>query len=409
MPDTPSSPLLKRMPPGVWMVLVWCAATTYSLVLDEPPGWSRWALLFAREEYAVPRWPQLAVALLLVVCAGLPRVRPLPALALLLTGTIVTTAALSVKDIPLPQFLAVDVALAFVAATRPRRTSLAAGAMALTALVGYAAARVLLGMLVSASSVMVVALTTVIAWLIGDSIHQSRVHAEALNARAAQQAITEERLRIARELHDMVAHSIGIVAIQAGVGSRVIDSQPAEARKALSAIEATSRETLSGLRRMLGALRRAEARPVPSPGGGERAPEPATGLADVERLAQRATAAGVRTDVCWKGERSPLPAEVDAAAYRIIQEAVTNVLRHAGARHCRVTVDRREGELYVEVVDDGKGGAPAGGAHGTDGTGWGIAGMRERAGLLSGRFSAGPWSGGGFRVEAGLPVPTGPR
>jgi signal transduction histidine kinase len=229
-------------------------------------------------------------------------------------------------------------------------------------------------------------------------MRQSHVHAETLRAQATVQAVTAERLRIARELHDMVAHSIGIIAIQAGVGSRVIDTQPAEARNALSAIEATSRETLSGLRRMLGALRRAE------PGSeSEAAPlDPSPGLADLDRLAATTADAGVRVEVQWRGQRRPLPADIDLSAFRIIQEAVTNVVRHAGTGHCRVSIDHQDEELSIEVVDDGRGCTIAG-------TGYGVIGMRERVGLLHGDLSVGPRPEGGFRVAARLPVPAGVR
>jgi signal transduction histidine kinase len=205
-----------------------------------------------------------------------------------------------------------------------------------------------------------------------------------------------ERLRIARELHDMVAHSIGIIAIQAGSGRRVFDARPDEARDALAAIEATSRETLSGLRRMVTGLRRAD----PEPGPGQAPLGPAPGLADIDRLAATALDAGVqvKVDVDWHGSREPLPADIDLSAFRIIQEAVTNVVRHAGTGQCQVAIDQRDGQLSIEVTDSGRGGSAAG-------TGYGITGMRERAALLGGDFSAGPRPGGGFRVTARLPLP----
>ena len=185
-----------------------------------------------------------------------------------------------------------------------------------------------------------------------------------------------ERLRIARELHDIVAHSIGIIAIQAGSGRRVFDARPDEARDAMATIEATSRETLSGLRRMVTGLRRAE----PEPGPGQAPLGPAPGLADIERLAATTLDAGVQVDVDWHGSREPLPADIDASAFRIIQEAMP------------------DGQLSIEVTDSGHGGTAAG-------TGYGITGMRERAALLGGDFSAGPRPGGGFRVTARLPLP----
>jgi signal transduction histidine kinase len=243
-----------------------------------------------------------------------------------------------------------------------------------------------------------VPLVMVIAWLIGNSIRQAQARAELVRAQAAAQTAMAERLRIARELHDIVAHSIGIIAIQAGSGRSVCDASPAEARDALAAIEATSRQTLSGLRRMMTGLRRAEAGPWP----GHAPPDPAPGLADTERLAAMTLEAGVQVEVEWLGSREPLPADIDLSAFRIIQEAVTNVVRHAGTDRCLVWIDQQDGYLSIEVTDSGHGGGAAG-------TGYGITGMRERAALLGGDFSAGPRPGGGFRVAARLPVPAPTR
>lgn len=228
-------------------------------------------------------------------------------------------------------------------------------------------------------------------------VRERREHAVELRSQEVAEAVIAERLRIARELHDMVAHSIGIIAIQAGVGSRVIRTQPAEALEALRAIETTSRETLSGLRRTLVALRQAD----PGTEGSGRAPlTPSPGLADLERLAAATADAGVHVDVRLGGEQRPLPADIDLSAYRIVQEALTNVVRHAGTGHCRVAIDYGDGELSVEIVDDGRGATEDGPAHG-----FGIVGMRERVALLQGRLSAGPRPGGGFRVAARLPLP----
>ncbi|MFC8667171.1 sensor histidine kinase [Streptomyces sp. NPDC057199] len=405
MPATPRLPLLKRIPPGVWTAVIWCAglaltllmrfrlpgqeeADAYRTVLISGTKWEGWALL------------ALGTALTLGGGALLRR-RPLWALALMLAGSIGGTSALSVDAIPPLQFLAVDLTLYFVAAARPRRTGVVAVSMALVTLAGFLAVRVLSGWGIGTTTELIVALMSVIAWLIGDSMHQSRVHAEQLRAQAAAQAVTAERLRIARELHDMVAHTIGIVALQAGAARRVIDTRPELAREALGEVENASRETLSGLRRMLGALRRAE--PGRAPEATPFDPSPAPGLADIDRLAERTTAAGVRVEVRWQGERQALPPEIGMSAYRIVQEAVTNVVRHAGARSCRVTVDCRDEELAIEVVDSGNGPGRAAA------TGYGLLGMRERVGLLHGEFSAAPRPEGGFRVAARLPVPTGVR
>jgi signal transduction histidine kinase len=214
----------------------------------------------------------------------------------------------------------------------------------------------------------ITAVMLVIGWLIGNSVHQARAHAEQLRAQAATQAVTGERLRIARELHDMVAHSTGIVALQAGAARRIIDTQPSLAREALGEIEAASREALAGLRRTLGALRESD----PADAAGSMPTEAMPGLADIDRLAAATAAAGVRVEVRWLGQRRPLPQEISLSAYRIIQEAVTNVVRHADTRACQVTVDCRADELSIEVVDAGRG-------HGTTtGTGYGLPDDRAR-------------------------------
>ncbi|MEV1178497.1 sensor histidine kinase, partial [Nonomuraea sp. NPDC049784] len=257
---------------------------------------------------------------------------------------------------------------------------------------GYLTIRLLCGWPIGMSAELAVAMTTVIAWLIGYSVRQAREHAETLIARATVQAITDERLRISRELHDTVAHSIGVIALQAGAARRVIDTQPGRASQALGEIETVGREALSGLRRMLGALRHSEADREAAE------PRPSPGLTDLDQLAAATTDAGVRVEVSRRGEPYRLPPEIDISAYRIIQEAVTNVVRHAGTGSCRVSVDYRDGELAIEVLDDGRG------PRRTPGSGYGLIGMRERVSLLHGTFAAGPRAEGGFRVAAHLPL-----
>ena len=242
------------------------------------------------------------------------------------------------------------------------------------------------------------ALWLAIAWVLGYALRKRREYAAALREQSAARALMAERLRIARELHDSVAHSIGIVAILAGAATRVFDSQPTQSRQALDSIETMSRETLTGLQCMLSALRRAETDDT-SPQSA--ALQPADSLADLERLAARAADADVRVEVTWRGERRPLPPQVDLSAFRIIQEAVTNVVRHSGTRACRVDVGFEPGELSIEVLDDGHGLAhPRTGAAG----GFGLLGMCERVALLSGQFHAGTRPEGGFRVAVRLPA-----
>ncbi|WP_405006824.1 sensor histidine kinase [Kitasatospora purpeofusca] len=292
-------------------------------------------------------------------------------------------------------YLAVDLALGFIVATRARRASAVAAGVSLVVQLllvgGFAHGD---GLIVN---LLISLLAMVAACTVGLLSRERREHATELRAQAVAEAVVAERLRIARELHDMVAHSIGIIAIQAGVGSRVIRTQPEEAGEALRTIESTSRETLSGLRRTLVALRQAD----PDAEVSGRAPlAPSPGLADLERLVAATADAGVRVDVRRSGEQRPLPADIDLSAYRIVQEALTNVVRHSGTGRCRVTIEYGDGELSVEIVDDGHGATEDGSAHG-----FGIVGMRERVALLHGRLSAGPRPGGGFRVAARLPLP----
>jgi signal transduction histidine kinase len=341
-------------------------------------------------------WAFPALICALLASAVLLRRRPLTALAVMLAGSVATMALkpiMPASALQIPIAGAVGIEICYIAVTRTRRVSATGLAMVGAGLLIPGPGGVNLAPFRGG-----VAVVTIIAWLIGHSIRQAQARAELLRAQAAAQTVMAERLRIARELHDIVAHSIGIIAIQAGAGRRVFDARPAEARDALAAIEATSRETLSGLRRMVTGLRRAE----PGSGPGQAPLGPAPGLADIERLAAMTLDAGVQVDVDWHGSREPLPADIDLSAFRIIQEAVTNVVRHAGTGQCRILIDQQDGQLSIEVTDSGRGGSVAG-------TGYGIVGMRERAALLGGDFSAGPRPGGGFRVAARLPVPAPAR
>jgi signal transduction histidine kinase len=347
-------------------------------------------------------FPVLGCALL--ASALLLRRRPLTALAVLFGGSVASMALKSpvpASTLQIVAACAAGIELCYIAATCTRRVSVTGVAMAgaglLILLLGVPSPGMHRDGIVGPAVPLVpiaVPLVTIIAWLIGNSIRQAQARAELVRAQAAAQTAMAERLRIARELHDMVAHSIGIIAIQAGSGRRVFDARPDEARDALATIEATSRETLSGLRRMVKGLRNAD----PEAGPGQAPLDSAPGLAGIERLAATTLDAGVQVDVDWHSSREPLPADIDASAFRIIQEAVTNVVRHAGTGQCRVSIGQQDRQLSLEVTDSGRGGSGAG-------TGYGITGMRERATLLGGDFSAGPHPGGGFRVTARLPLP----
>ncbi|MFD8751328.1 sensor histidine kinase [Kitasatospora sp. NPDC059577] len=380
-------PLLKRLPAGVWVGALWTLVIVFRVFTRE----DELRLLFEYDGN-IESMPLLVTAVVTTLVTALLVRLPLAAIAVALAGFLFTLGMTRVPETTVAQFLIADVVVGHTAATRSRAVSLCAAAMPVAVAAGMLSWGAWNGYPVNPMAFGALAGTVLIAWLVGNTVHQGRAHTEALRGRATEQAVTAERLRIARELHDMVAHNIGIIAIQAGMGSRVMDTQPAETRNALNAIEATSRETLAGLRRMLGALRAGEQESAPL--------EVAPGLAELDRLVERSAGAGVRVALTRDGEPRALPADVDLAAFRIVQEAVTNVVKHSGTRDCHVTVDYRPEELAVAVVDLGAGPAAAG-----PGTGYGIAGMRERVALLRGEFSAGPRPEGGFRVAARLPIP----
>jgi signal transduction histidine kinase len=208
---------------------------------------------------------------------------------------------------------------------------------------------------------------------------------------AAARRASEERLAIARDLHDVVAHSISVINVQANTALHLMDRQPQRAREALTAIREVSGQALTELGSVLGALRDTSAPLAPAPG-----------VARLDELAARARSAGFTVSVAAEGTVRSLPVGVDAAAYRIVQEALTNTVRHSGGRQATVRLRYGDGDLVIEVGDDGIGGRDSGGAG--SGSGNGLAGMTERARALGGTLTAGPRPGGGFRVLARLPT-----
>jgi signal transduction histidine kinase len=252
---------------------------------------------------------------------------------------------------------------------------------------------------------------SVMSAALGESARSRRVIAAEAEERAelaertreeeARARVDAERLRIAREVHDTVAHSIAIINIQAGVTAHVLDKRPEQARATLEAIEQTSSQALQEMRAILGVLRDSDDPREPHPG-----------LAQVDELAATARDAGLELTLVSPDPDGPVPSAVGSAAYRILQESITNVLRHAGPTRVRVALAYDDDVLEVSVVDDGRVPAPVGG--GTThpprapapatGTGRGIVGMRERCRLLGGDLRAGPRPGGGFEVRARLPL-----
>jgi signal transduction histidine kinase len=221
--------------------------------------------------------------------------------------------------------------------------------------------------------------------------------AERAQAEEAGRAVADERLRIAQELHDVLAHSLGVIALQAGVGAHVIDVDPAAAKASLIAVAERSRTSLTEVRRILGALRDPD-----DPAGCS----PIPGLGAVGELAGELTAAGLRVEVCVEGDRGNIPAALDLTAYRLVQESLTNVVKHAGAANARVSVRYQPDAVTIEVVDDGD---PASAQSVHASPGHGQLGMRERVAVFGGSLTTGTCPAGGYRVAARLPYVTEER
>jgi signal transduction histidine kinase len=316
-----------------------------------------------------------------------------------------------------PSQLAVYPALWTVAMTHSRRTAWLAATWAALAVAG--AELFLYGDTMFEGEPLYAAVTVFAAVWWAEGVRARRAYVAELRDRAelaertreeeARRRVDEERMRIARELHDVVSHTIGVISVQAGVAAHLLHRRPDKAAASLTAIRQASDDALGELHAMLGVLRE---------GGDEdggRAPlTPAPGLGELDALVAQAARAGVEVTVSLEGEPRRLPPAVDLAAYRVVQESLTNVVRHAGASRAQVAIRHTDGRLVVEVTDDGNGVESAVGRQPTDSdrqgrsAGHGILGMRERARALGGSLAAGPRPGGGFRVQASLPVSSGP-
>jgi signal transduction histidine kinase len=317
-----------------------------------------------------------------------------------------------------PSQLALYPALWTVALTVPRRRGWLAATLTAVAVAG--AELFFYGETMFDGEPLYAAVTVFAAMWWGEAVRARRAYVAELRDRAeraertreeeARRRVDEERLRIARELHDVVSHTIGVISVQAGVAAHLLERRPDKAADSLAAIRQASDEALGELHAMLGVLRERD-------GDGGTPLAPAPGLAELDALVAQAAGAGVEVQVSLEGVPRPLPAAVDLACYRVVQESLTNVVRHAGASRAEITVRHDDGRVVVEVTDDGKGSESAFGRQSTDsdrpgragngnggGQGMGIAGMRERARSLGGTLEAGPRPGGGFRVQAVLPV-----
>jgi signal transduction histidine kinase len=299
-----------------------------------------------------------------------------------LVATGVAATAYGVADYPDPFLpLGVLVALYTVVALCSRTTAVAVGAVTL----GAAWAATALAGDSDALDYYAAAVAPALAWVLGDRAAGLRRARE----REAERAVHDERVRIARELHDVVAHHVSVMVVQAEAGACL--PSPEEREKALDAVAGTGREAMAELRRLLAVLHDDTAAAT--------APQP--GLGDVEGLVRSVQEAGVPVDLEVVGSIRALPEGVDLSAYRIVQEALTNTVRHAGPARARVVIRYLADGLELEVTDDGRGPVVSG----NGASGRGLAGMRERAGLFGGSVVTGPRPGGGFVVSARLPVP----
>jgi signal transduction histidine kinase len=384
----------RRLPASAWLFdsgLALAAAGLSTLLFTD----------FVNDAQPTPPRGMLALGYALVLLHTLPLAarRRFPGTVL---GTCVASglAVLALGMFPEVLGLAILVAVYSVAAYGGRWVSLAGLA---AAELGAAVAPLPQPVRQEVPTVVGNALVIAAAWLLGHFVGVRRAYTarlertaelERTRAEQARRAVAEERLRLARELHDVVAHSISVIAVQSGVGAHVAKTQPEEAAKALAAIEATSRAALTELRRLLGVLRQ-EGEPQ-----GSLAPVP--GLADLDGLLAEVAKAGLGVRLRVEGTPAPLPAGVDLSAYRIVQEALTNVVKHAGPARAQVVVGYGDRDVTVEVTDDGRGvAAPTG--DGQARVGHGLIGMRERVAVFGGDLEAGPRPGGGFRVAARLP------
>jgi signal transduction histidine kinase len=293
-------------------------------------------------------------------------------------------------------WIALNLALYTVAAHCRRRRAIAGAAIVAAVLLPFEIAPLVEG--VRVANVVAEWLLVGGVWFLGRWVRQRRRgthalerHAERLEAdrdARARAAVAQERARIARELHDSVAHSVSVMVLQAGAAEQVLTVAPDRARASLLTIQDTGREAIAELHRLLGLLRDPAV-------DASLAPQPS--VARLDALLDQVRRAGLPVELTVEGQARRLPPGVDRSAYRIVQEALTNTLKHAGPAHAAVTLRYRPQALELEVLDDGRG------VSNDDGAGFGLVGMRERAALYGGALEAGPRPGGGYALRARLP------
>ncbi len=331
-----------------------------------------------------------APVLLQVLPLLLRRRFALPVLVVVLAASISTQYIVGA----LPPF-ALALAVYTVASHTERRTAAWAGLATLAALLALLIPQ---ADLKGRESIVHLIVFIAAAWILGDNVRTKRAYYRELEERAerlererevnVRRAAAEEQARIARELHDVIAHSVSVMVVQAAAASDVFEKQPDRAREALRSIEESGRSALTELRRLLGVVRSREQ--------GSREPQP--GLNALAELVEQVRATGLEVELNLEGELGGLPTGVDLSAYRIVQEALTNTLKHAQASRAHVRISRRPDELELEITDDGAGPGEE------EADGHGLIGMRERAALLGGVLVVGPVESGGYAVKARFPL-----
>jgi signal transduction histidine kinase len=353
-----------------------------------------------RTHYATPEWAAVLLVLFLFLPLGVRRRYPVAVFALVITCSLVLKIALGhpadATHYGLEVFLAWLIAgysVGAYAEGRPYRYAIVFGlaATAVWWIWSYANG-------VGDQNTLPSTLFTAVAWVAGRAMRRRQQTISVLGDRAAQlerereervrQLVTEERARIARELHDVVAHSVSVMVVQAQAGPRLL-AEPEQAAGAFTSIEASGREALVELRRLLGILRTDKDLSI--------GPQP--GLSSLQGLVEQVRDADVPVTLRVEGDAIPLPPGLDLSAYRIVQEALTNTIKHAGPARADVTIRYGASAIEVEIVDDGRGESQS-----VNGSGHGLIGMRERAALYGGELEAGPRPGGGYAVRARLPV-----
>jgi signal transduction histidine kinase len=374
---------------GVWVDAVVAVAMFGLITMAQVVRRTEWGTHVVPEHFTV-----LGGTIVAAGCVALVVRRRWPRLVLA-AAVVCTVASYTVGHAHGPTAFIVVIAMYTVALKVDRRTALVIAA-AVFALLDVAAAVFADGTGVDPASLLNF-VAVGLGFALGDAMRSRRAYLAEVMERArraeesrdeeARRRVTEERLRIARDLHDVVAHHIALINVQAGVGAHLLDSDPDQARQALAHIRKASRSALDELSATVGLLRQPDDPAAPT--------DPTVGMARLGELLTGLAGCGLRVDV---GDvPTDLPTALDITAYRIVQEALTNVHKHAGTDAARLTFGRQAESLRIVVEDDGRGGLA--------GAGHGVVGMRERAEAVGGALSAGPKPDGGFRVEAMLPLP----